>query len=274
MSFISVNLSDWDCSKVSIGKLNKDSKPTVLYSGKIPVLTISAANPSSKDVREKYVVVSKKGLQKSMKYDEKTKKSTDIWDGEWKITFTICDIIDKASPMQKKLIDIFEDIAKKVELAFEKKPDPRYMIYSFIEEENPTTGVKKIVGIDKTKGAALKVKVPYEAKKDAKTMKDDKGKEVPIFEDRIPKVRFYDITRAVNQFLIKEPHKECNTGMGTVPKFMISLFQQDPSSPIYITKRLFECYYEPADLGGNQQDNDLIETLRSSMAELTIDPNQ
>lgn len=60
--------------------------------------------------------------------------------------------------------------------------------------------------------------------------------------------------------LVKNPDVECRTGMYAVPTFMISLYQAGQA--YYITRRMMQCYYEPASFSAGGMDDALIEMLR------------
>lgn len=261
MSFIEVELGSWDCNKVKIGIAPKGKTPTVLYDGKLPILKLC-----SNDIKNKYVVFSYKGLQRNMKYDKSTKKFLDVWEGDWSVSFCVTSSVEQAEKengVAKRIMDIFADIEKKVNVAFVKPPEPS-LNYSYIKERNEF-GVERKVGIDKTKGCYLKGKVAFDAPKEAKTFEKD-GKQVPVFEARFPKAKFYDVTKAKNDILVKNPDIECQTAMNAVPKLMIGLTTVNEN--IFITKRLMQCYYEPTVVGGDAEDTDLIEMLRQNL-ELT-----
>lgn len=257
MSFIEVELSNWDCNKVKVGITPKGKTATVLYEGKIPILKLC-----SNDSKNKYVVSSFKGLQRNMKYDSNTKKFLDIWEGDWSISFTVCKKVSEITPLQQKIVDIFADIEKKVETAFGKKPNPA-IGFSYIKEKNEF-GVEKKVGIDTAKGAYLKVKVGYDAPEGAKKFMDSKtGREVPVLDARFPKAKFYDIDRAKEQMLVEKPDPECYTSMNAVPKFMISLYPLNEN--VYITKRLMQNYYQKTIVGGDSVDEELVTMLRDNL---------
>lgn len=259
MSFIEVELSNWDKSKVSVGIAPKGKTPSVLYDGKIPILKLCSSDP-----KNKYVVFSHQGLKRNMKYDAATRKFLDIWEGDWSVSFCVATSVEeaeKANSHANKIMDIFADIEKKVETAFEgRKPNPS-INYTYIKEKNQF-GVDKIVGVDKSKGAYLRAKTGYDAPKDAKKITVD-GKEVPVLEARYPKTKFYDITRSKNDMEIKNPDIECQTAMNAVPKIMIGLFSN--SQGVFITRKLMQLYYEPTTIGGNAADDELIEMLRNGM---------
>lgn len=258
MSFFKVKLSDWDCSKVTIGKPPKGGEPTILYDGKLPILVI-AGNGTD----EKYVVSSFKGLQKSRVYDESTKSYTDEWDGEWDISFCVCKSVQEATPLQKKLLGVFADILKKVEDAFEEKVKFPPVSFTWVMVENQM-GIKKPSHIDETKGAYIKGKCGYEAPSNAPTMRDAKTKkDVPVFESRKPKASFYDITRALKEMLITDPDTECKTSMNTAPEIFVSVFKN--ALGLFIQKRVFQCYYEPVEMGSSGPDETLINMLRTGM---------
>lgn len=262
MAFVSVKLDDWDCNKVDIGLANGGSEPTILYDGKIPVLNVQG-------VRE-YVVHSRSGLRRAMFWNDGTKKYTDIWEGNWTTRFVICDKLRDATARQKKLMLIFDDIKEKVKLAFDREPyDP--VTYTWIESTNEKTKVKKRVSRDEDGSVSFKCKITYDADDNAETFVNKFDKKVPKFDFRYPKARYYDITRATKEMLIKYPDPTLNPdknandmgaaqGMLACPNFMISLYENDTA--IYIVKRLFDCYFKPCEFGSNDQDHELVEMLR------------
>lgn len=257
MSFIEVELSNWECAKVRIGIANKGKTATVLYDGKIPILKLC-----SNDTKNKYVVSSFKGLQRNFKYDTNTKKFLDVWEGDWSVSFTVCTKVSEASPLQKKVLAIFSDIETKVETAFAKKPNSA-LNFSYIKEKNEF-GVERKVGIDTSKGAYLKVKVGYDAPDNCKKILDPKtGKDMPVPEARFPKAKFYNVAEAKDKMLVAKPDPDCFTGMNCVPKFMISLYSVGEN--VFITKKLFQLYYEPAVMGGDAIDEDLVNMLRENL---------
>lgn len=260
MSFVEVKLADWNCANVKIGLPPKGSSPTVLYNDKntykMPIL-VCAGTPS--EMSELY---SNKGLQRNMKYDSKTKKFLDVWDGDWSVSFRICQSVDNAKSLEKKLMDIFDDICTKAKLAFKEAPaDP--ISYKYIMKKNEF-GIDEIEGIDKSKGAYIKIKVGYDAPKDAPTMKKD-GKDVPVFDARTPKAKFYDTTRAKSDMLLKNADKEASTAMNAVPKVLIGLFKAGKDSKLYVTKKMMQCYYKPVSTNTNTEDDEIIEMLRQDM---------
>lgn len=260
MSFVEIKLEDWDCSKVKVGKPPKGGNPTILYDDKgvwkMPILNCAGNNS------QKYVLHSNKGLQKNMKYDQNTKKFLDIWEGDWSVSFRVCQSVDSATALEKKLLDIFTDICTKAKAAFKEEP-ANPISYKYITEKNEF-GVEEVKGIDTTKGAYIKVKVGYDSADDAKTFSKD-GKDVPVLEERYPKAKFYDITKAKGDMILKNADKEAATGMNAVPKFMIGLFKAGKDAKLYVTKKMMQCYFEPVTSGGAIDDNDLIEMLRADM---------
>lgn len=255
MSFVEVALYEWNCDAVTVGLPPKGTTPTVLYNGKIPILCIK-----SDDARNRYVVSSRHGLTRSMKYDMTSKKFTDAWDGDWGISFMITKCINEAPHLAIKLMNLFEDIERKVELAYEKKPHPP-LGYTWLIEKNQF-GVEKKVSIDKSKGCYMNSKVPYDAPDDAPKIKIE-GKEVPVLESRFPKTKFYDVTRSRSSIRVVNPDTECRISMNAIPKIMISVFASQQG--VFITKRLMQCYYEPDIGGGDNVDDDLVESLRNNI---------
>lgn len=258
MSFIEVELSSWDTNKVRIGVAPKGKTPTVLYDGKLPILKLC-----SNDTKNKYVVFSFNGLQRNMKWDAGSKKFLDVWEGDWSVSFQVAASYAQAKQengLAWKIVEIFDDIEKKVEQAFKRKPN-RALNVTIIKEKNEF-GVEEEKGIDETKGVYIKGKVGYDAPKDAKKFIKD-GKEIPVLESRVPKAKFYDITKAKDDMFIKNPDIECQTAMNAVPKMMIGLFAN--TQGVYVTKRLMQCYYEPTTVGGDAPDDELIEMLRQNL---------
>jgi len=258
MSFIEVEVSVWDCNKVTIGMAPKGKEPGVLYEGKIPIIKLCTS-----DARNKYICTSYKGLQRSMTFDKATNSFLDSWEGDWYVSFQIARSYALAKTEESlawKIIKIFEDIEKKIEQAFEKKPNSS-LGFSWIKEKN-SFGIEKKVGIDDSKGVYIKSKVGYDSPKNAPTM-PFKGKEVPVHESRFPKCKFYDITRAQQDMVIKNPDIECQTSMNAVPKMMISI--AIVNDVIHVTKKLLQLYYEPTTIGGNAPDDDLISMLRDNL---------
>lgn len=253
-AFVEVALSNWDCEKVSIGLAPGGKTPTILYEKKIPILKVFGDG-----VKDKYILSSYDGLKRNMKWDGTTRKFLDVWEGDWSVSFKVSDTYEGAGGLNKKIITIFEDIAAKVEKAFKKKPsNPLYV--KTIKEKNEY-GVEEEKGIDPTKPVYLKVKVGFDAPKDAPKEFDSKtGKEVPKKEFRYPKADFFDVKRAKDQMKVQKPDTECQTGMNAVPKFIVGLYATKDT--IYITKRMLQCYYEPASMGGGGMDEDLADILR------------
>lgn len=257
MTFIEVELANWNCEKVRVGIAPGGKTPTVLYDGKIPIIKLCSNN-----VKNMYLVFSFKGLQRNMKYDMKTKSFLDVWEGDWSVSFQIAQSYAKAREdkgLTWKIIQIFEDIEKKVEVAYKRKPN-RALNVTTIKEKNEF-GVEEDKGIDESKGVYLKAKVGYNAPKDAKKEMRD-GKEVPVNEARVPKCKFFDVSRAKEDMLIKNPDIECQVPMNAIPKIMIGLFSN--TQGVYITKRLMQCYYEPATVGNDAPDYELIEMMRQN----------
>lgn len=258
MSFVEVEVAHWNCDKLKVGVAPKGKTPTVLYDGKIPILKIASSGG-----KNMYLLSSYQGLQKNMKWDASTKKFLDVWEGDWSVSCQVTPSYEQAkreNGLAWKLIEIFTDIEKKVETAFKRKPS-RALNCSIIKERNEY-GVEEERGIDESKGVYLRIKVGYDAPKDApKTVKD--GREVPVFESRYPKAKFYDVSRSKNSMLVENPSVECQTAMNLIPKMMIGLYSN--TQGVYITRRLMSCYYEPTTAGGDQIDEDLIEMLRQNM---------
>lgn len=256
MSFIEVDLAKWDFNRVRIGTNKKNPTPTILYDDKIPIIRICSDNP-----KNKYLLFSFYGLQKNMVFDQSTKKFTDIWDGDWSISYTVTPTYEKAEDengLTWKIILIFKDIEDKIKQAFEKDPNPALQM-SYIKEKNQF-GVEKVTGIDKSKPVYLKAKVGYDAPKNAPTMTNKQNKQVPVPESRYPKAKFYDVTRAQDDIEVKDADKECSISMDAIPKIMLGL--ATVNGVIYVTKRLMQNYYRPVSIGGNTQDQDLIDELR------------
>lgn len=253
-AFIEVTLSNWDCEKVSIGLAPGGKTPTVLYEKKIPILKVFG-----NDSKDKYVLSSYDGLKRNMKWDGTTRKYLDVWEGDWSISFKVSDTYAGAEGLNKKIITIFEDITIKIEKAFKRKPS--YPLNVKVIKEKNEYGVEEEKGIDPTKPVYLKVKVGYDAPKDAPKFFDQRvGKEVPALTHRTPKADFFDIKRPKDYMKVQKPDTECQIGMKAVPKFIIGLYATKDA--IYITKRLLQCYYEPASMGGGGIDEDLTDILR------------
>lgn len=255
MSFIEVALYDWDCDAVAIGPPPKGGAPTVLYRGKIPILSIRSNDPNNR-----YLLRSRDGLARSTKYDNTNNKYTDVWDGKWRMSFMVTNCINDAPPLAIKLMEVFRDIEKKVEAAFEKTPNDA-LSYTWITEKN-RYGVEKRVDIDRSKGCYFNVKVGYDAPKDAPKIRID-GKDEPAFDYRYPKGQFYDVTRAKDSMRIENPDTECGIGMNAIPKVMIGLYNIQNS--IHITKTIMQCYYEPNTSDDGFVDHDLIDALRNNI---------
>lgn len=258
--FIAVKLTEWDSSKVTIGiqGTDKAASPTVLYEGKVPIITLAGDG-----VQSKYVVSSYDGLKKNMKYDQAKRGPSEIWEGDWQISFKVADSYDSATALQKKIIDIFDDIVNKAKRFYKKDPGAQPVSVKRIVEMTPQGEEDK--GPDPSKPVYLKVKVGHDADKGAPTFTDTMGKQVPVLEARFPKADFYDITRDKKSMAIdkKAAGIECNTGMFAVPKIMISLYKLPGiSGAYYITRRLMQCYYEPAEMKAGGMDDDLVNSLR------------
>lgn len=257
MSFIEVELSNWNCDKVTVGIPPKGKEPTILYDEKIPILKLCS------DKKNKYIVSSYKGLQRNMTYDKKTESFLDTWEGDWSISFQVAASYAQAEAEQGlswKIIKIFQDIESKLEDAYGTKPNPS-LNFGWIKEKNKA-GVIRKTGIDETKGVYIKGKVSYSAPKDCEKM-IVKGKEVPILAERVPKTLFFDITRSQKEMCVKNPDIECQTAMNAVPKLMIGTAVVN--EVLYVTKRLQQCYYEPITTGGDAPDEELIAMLRENL---------
>lgn len=262
MSFIEVKLPDWDSSKVTINKYKKDDEgPTVLYDGKLVILTVIG------DSSEKYILHSFDGLKKSTKYDQVNNKFTDEWDGSWAISFKVADSIKNASPMQKKLMDVIDDIIEKTSKVFRKELSSmpiRYKYESTISDE----GVALLGDKLQDEPVYINAKASYTCDKDAEMITIN-NRQVPDFKDRKVKPPFYDLSRARAEMKIENPDKECNTGMKVVPKIMLSIYSSKLG--LFLTRKLMGCYYEPVDMGGSGQDDNLIDMLRPIMDDLEFE---
>lgn len=265
MSFVEVKLIDWDCSKVSIGIPPKGTLATVLYEDggnkKLPILCCAG------NAQQKYVLTSFDGLNRNMKYDSAKKQFLDVWEGDWSIYFKICRSVDSASALERKLLDIFEDIVSKAKNAYEEEP-ANPVGYKYLTETNKF-GVVKIIGVDTSKPAGIKIKVGFDAPADAPTFVKD-GKQVPTLESRYPKAKFYNVHNARDQMLIANGDKEKVVGvaLNAVPKFLIGIYKAGKDGKLYITKKLMHMYYEPTVAGGSLNDDGIIEMLRNTDAEL------
>lgn len=261
-AFIDVKLADWDCSKVSIGIAPGGKTPTVLYAGKMPILTLAG---DGRD--DKYVVSSFKGIQKNMKWDAASKKFLDTWEGDWSISFKVCDAPSTATGLRKKILEIFADIEKKAEEAYEKKCTP--VIQKKKIKGRTAAGVEKVIGYDENSPAYLTVKIGYEAPPGSETFTDPKsGRSEPVFEARTPKAKFYDVKRARDEMLVRTAATECQTAMMAIPKFMVGLYNIEGGG-LHVTKKLFQCYYEPTTIGGGGVDDALIDMLRAQDIDLS-----
>lgn len=257
MSFIEVRLPDWDCSKVTVGVIKEKSPPTILYDGKLVILTIVGTYD------EPYVVSSYKGLERQNKYNPSTKTWTNEWTGEWELNIRICNSVDGATPMQRKLMDIFDDIKAKIEEKVPGQSVKTPINYKYIKEEKD--GFTRITGIDRRAPAYMSIKVPYTADEGADTIEVN-NKMVPVFEARRPKPQFFNVAEAKDRMLVEDPDRDCRVSMNLAPKIMISLFNN--ASGYFITRRLMGCYYEPTTIGGSGQDDELINMLAGSMQRL------
>lgn len=257
MSFVNVYLEDWETSKVKIGLAPKGNKPTILYEDKdkihkMPILSVRG------NKEQRYVLESYSGLQKNMIYDSAQETYTDKWAGDWSISFKICTCIKNATPLEKKLMQIFADITEKATIAFDEKP-AKCISYTMITQKNDS-GITKEIGIDDSKGAYIKVKVNYDAPQKAETFMQG-STAVPVFEARYPKAKFYDASRQVGKYLVEKPDPESACGMKATPEFLIGAFKTKDGK-LYITKKLMKCYYMPHDYGSNECDDELIDALR------------
>lgn len=257
MSFIEVKLPDWDCSKVTVGAIKKNQPPTILYEGKMVILTVIGHRD------DPYVVTSFKGVEKQNKYNASTKTWTDEWTGEWGISIRLCESVAGANPMQAKLMSIFDDIINKVK---DKVPDAsigKPINYKYIKEE--VDGFEREVGIDKTSPAYMNIKIPYTYDEGCEMMKVD-DRTLPVFSARRPKPQFYNVTEARDRMLVQDVDKDCKTSMKLAPKIMISLFKS--ADRYFITRRLLSCYYEPISMGLANKDEDMIDILVGPMEKL------
>lgn len=274
MQFVEVSLAEWDCAKVTVrkpatsGKANQNAEVTVLYDGKLPVLVIRSV-----DGMKPFILTSFKGLQENKVWVPASGQSPgyflDTWDGDWSISFKICTSVKDASLEEKKLMQIYDDIYQKVKKVYKDKSVRNPINYSWIKEMNPDTDVEEIVAIDDSKAAYLKLKVAYEGTPNCATVVDKFKKTVPAIthDDRKPKAKFFDMSRARDKMLVQDPHKECQTGMNAIVKVFIGLYKA--TEGVYITKKLLQCYYNPVAIGGNAPDEDIIGSFRNmSVADL------
>lgn len=257
MSFIEVKLPEWDCSKVTVGVIKKNQPPTILYDGKMAILTIIG----NRD--DPYIVSSFKGVEKQNKYNASTKVWTDEWTGEWSISMKLCESVAEANPMQAKLMSVFDDIINKVKDKVPNVSIGKPIGYKYIKKE--VDGFDVDVGVDKASPAYMNVKVPYTCDDGCEMMKVD-DRMVPVFTARRPKPQFYNVTEARDRMLVKDVDRECKTSMKLAPKIMISLFKS--ADRYFITRRLLSCYYEPVSLGLSSKDDDMIDILVGPMEKL------
>lgn len=274
--YIRINLMDWDNTKVSIGKAPPSTKPgayddkiTVLYDGKLPILTIIDTKPEQGS--SPYLLTSYAGLQKSMEYNSQSKKYTDVWKGEWGLNVQVCRSIKDANAGQRKLMDVMNYIVKfakeggmdKMEPAFTTKKVQK-MVFGTLKDTDE---------IDVTKPCSMNISVSYTADKDCEKFMDAKlGKEVPVFEARRPNPPFYDVTRALNDNLITN-WEDANRGMACAPSGLLTF--SHAAGKDYLKLRLYECYYQPKEFGGNKNvpNQDMLNLLRSHQGNTACDNN-
>lgn len=259
-----ISLNDWDMNKVTVDIYGTDKKEEILYNGK-PV-EIDVLGPDD----DPLMLFSFNGVERTMKYDQKTKTMTNIWEGDYNLNTTICRELQKAKPYQRKLIDIFEDIKKKAQEFYPEKKVADTVAYTYIKKEHPKTKkLEKTKEIDVTKGVYLKFKVGYTAPKDAPKFTDQKsGKEVPEFQYRRPNGTFYDISKSKDDAAVKDAFKEANIRMNT--RVIAKLGLCDVNGTIYITKRLYVCYFLPAQ-GGDKMDTKFFDKMKAKAIESAND---
>lgn len=266
MQFVEVSLAEWDCAKVAVkkpavsGKAGQNAEPTILYDGKLPVLVIRSV-----DGTKPFLLTSFKGLQENKVWvpTPPPGRFLDKWAGDWSISFKICTSVKDATPEEKKLMLIFNDMLQKVQKVYKNEKPKNPINYSWLKEKDPETDVEEIIGIDESKAAYLKLKVGYEAAPDAEMVINELGQKVPAPtpKDRRPKAKFFDMSKARDKMLVQDSAKECQTGMNAIAKVFIGLFKN--SQGVFITRKLLQCYYNPVAIGGNAPDEDIIGSFKN-----------
>ena len=268
--YINIDLMSWDCSKVTIGPSPNNSKlqsakygPSVLYEKKVPILRIISDD-------NKFILKSYNGLRRTMKYDNKLKKYTDIWTGEWDISFILASSLADASVHAKKIIDLYEDIYAKMTKAGLNASNP--IKYTKVSSTNEFGVVTEFP--DKTKPIYLSGKVRYNAPKDCPKMRNETGADVPALEYRVPKAFFIDVTKARDQQAIDASiaDKECAIPMLAAPKFLIGLSKA--AEKWFCINNTCDVYYEPWKVSGRGVDLDFADKLRSANSQSSITQEQ
>jgi len=222
--FIRVDIANWDNSKVDIVQAPKGF--SVTYEGKIPILRVMGPRGNA------YFLTSAKGLTKQDTYNNNTGKFTKgVWNGTWGISFKLTDNINTIRPppldqpdtrsevdkLKWKLVEIKQYIADLIKEATEGTvSDVASYKYENVEvvkmvgkrEQKQT--VKKMVD---NSYVFMNVKVGYTHPEDCETVKLPTGEEVPVFECRSPKGKYYDTSRAEGDMKIEDPNKECSVPM-------------------------------------------------------------
>jgi hypothetical protein len=274
VEFINISLGEWDNSKVSVVTVGE--RLNILYGGKVPVLkTIGTTTDTV------FLLTTAKGLEDKNKYDTRTGKFTDEWDGSWSLSLKITDSVTNLRPPQEgedsrtleqrmkwKLITIIEHItALAGELVEEEVSAP--ISYKAIHVKNKA-GLSKKVGVNKDGYAYLSIKVGFTAPKDADTFSDNRGNPQPVFDARKPKGIFTDLNRAYGKRGVENPAAECRVPMKTVPRTTMSISKNPKgwAMSLHLTELQYRRDDSLASQSSDADETDALLNMGNSEAEL------
>lgn len=218
VQYITVLLNNWDVSKVTIGPTPyKDKKgAALLYDGKIPFLELT-------NEKHELLYTSIGGVVRNTEFNSKTKKFTDTWTGDWKLSLKLCNSNSERTENTIKLLSIFDDIETKLKKAkFDINGSP---IKFGFDKVNNVYGIEESI-LNPEKPTYFNIKVRAD-----------------MNDKTVPKATFINISKSIEEAIISNNIEEEIKGkMKCAPTFMLSIFSQNNKN-VYIIASLRELMF-------------------------------